>query len=292
MARHLPTRLVTVAILDAISVMAWLTVNSMTSAASASPRPNAQSAGDLSDKGRHRPVTMFVAGDSTASLWPADTAPKAGWGQGLSAFLDKVKVDDRALSGASSKSFIDVGRLDGILADIKPGDYLLISFGHNDSKTDDRFTDPATTYPEYLTRYIEGARQRHARPILVTSVERRRFTAEGQAKRSLGDYPQAMRDLGAKLHVPVVDLTEMSLALWQQLGVEGTKTCFLWLDHGAHPNWPNGVQDNTHFQAHGAIEVARLVVRDLVRQRLVPRHTVKNLAKAVPDSALTWPATI
>jgi len=111
--------------------------------------------------GRRRRVTVYVAGDSTAATWPADTAPKAGWGQALPPFLDsrRVDVDNEALSGASSKSFVEVGLLDKILATIGPGDYLLISFGHNDEKTDDRHTDPFTTYQQYLSMYIDGARR-------------------------------------------------------------------------------------------------------------------------------------
>jgi pectinesterase len=241
-----------------------------------------------------RPVTVFVAGDSTAATWPLNTAPKAGWGQALPVFLNPraTRVDNKALSGASSKSFIEVGLLDQILAAIRPGDYLLISFGHNDEKTDERGTDPATTFPEYLTRYIDGARAHHAHPVLVTPVERRRFDATGHAYRSHGAYPQAMIDLGAKLQVPVVDLSTASLNLWDSLGAEGTKGDFLWLAAGDSPNWPVGVQDNTHFRAHGAIDVARLVVQALRDQRVLPPHLVTNLHCPVPESALVWPETV
>ena len=136
----------------------------------------------------HR-ITVFVAGDSTAATWPANTIPKAGWGQALPVFLDehRAKVDNKALSGASSKSFVEVGLLDAILAAIRPGDYLLISFGHNDEKTDDRHTDPYTTFHQYLNLYIDGARAHGAHPVLVTPVERRRFNAEGHATPSHGE---------------------------------------------------------------------------------------------------------
>lgn len=240
------------------------------------------------------PATVFVAGDSTAATWPASTAPKAGWGQALSVFLDphRVRVDNEALSGASSKSFIEVGLLDKILAAIRPGDYLLISFGHNDEKTDDRHTDPYTTFQEYLMRYVDGARARGAFPVLVTPVERRRFDANGQPYLSHGDYPQAMRDLAIAQRVPLIDLTALSFARWGQVGVEGTKDYFLWLDPGESPNWPDGVQDNTHFQAHGAIELARIVIGGLAEQHIVSRCLTIRLNEPVPDSALSWPETI
>jgi pectinesterase len=237
-----------------------------------------------------RTVTVFVAGDSTAANWPASTAPKAGWGQALAPFLDqrRVRVSNLALSGASSRSFVEVGLLDQILGAIRPGDYLLISFGHNDEKTDDRHTDPATTFPQYLSLYIDGALRHGAHPVLVTPVERRRFNAEGHAVASHGAYPQAMRDLGTARRIPVIDLTTLSMAQWDALGIEGTKDHFLWLAPGETPNWPDGVEDNTHFQAHGAIELARIVVRELVAGCLLPRADAIRLNQPVPDGALIW----
>ncbi len=239
-------------------------------------------------------ITVFVAGDSTAATWPASVRPKAGWGQALPVFLNshRVRVENLALSGASSKSFVEAGLLDRILAGIGRGDYLLISFGHNDEKTDDRHTDPYTTFQQYLSMYIDGARAHHARPVLVTPVERRRFDAQGHAAASHGDYPAAMIALGASAGVPVVDLTTLSRQLWDSAGVEGTKDYFLWQDPGENPNFPDGVQDNTHFQAHGAIEVARLVVDSLVEQCVLPHREVVGLRRPVPDDALVWPAIV
>jgi pectinesterase len=229
---------------------------------------------------------VFVAGDSTAATYAANEAPRAGWGQALPVFLGRgASVVNLALSGASSKSYVEAGLLDRILGEIRPGDYLIVSFGHNDEKTDERGTDPFTTYQDYLRLYINGARERGARPVLVTPVERRRFDATGHAVPSHGDYPEAMRQLGAAEHVPVVDLTTLSMALWDAAGVEGSKDYFLWLAPGESVNYPDGVQDNTHFQAHGAIEVARLVANGL--RRMLP---VVNLCRTdIPDTALTWP---
>jgi lysophospholipase L1-like esterase len=239
-------------------------------------------------------TTVFVAGDSTAATWPADVKPKAGWGQALPAFLDqrRVRVRNLALSGASSKSFVEAGLLDQILGEIRPGDYLIISFGHNDEKTDDRHTDPYTTFQQYLSMYIDGARAHRAQPVLVTPVERRRFDADGHAKASHGEYPAAMLDLAGKAHVPSVDLTSLSMALWDSAGVEGTKNSFLFQAPGANPNFPDGVEDNTHFQAHGAIEVARLVAKSLARQRILPIWDFTRLDAPVPDEALVWPESI
>ena len=159
-------------------------------------------------------------------------------------------------------------------------------------KTDDRHTDPYTSYQQYLSMYIDGAWRHHARPVLVTPVERRRFDATGHATASHGEYPAAMLALGAAGHVPTVDLTSLSRQLWDRAGVQGTKDYFLWLDPGENPNWPDGVADNTHFQAHGAIELARIVVRQLVCIDVLPRRAAIRLGQPVPDDALDWPASV
>ncbi|MEU4767578.1 rhamnogalacturonan acetylesterase [Actinosynnema sp. NPDC023794] len=240
------------------------------------------------------PVQVYIAGDSTASTYVSSQAPRAGWGQALPVFLtsDAVAVNV-ARSGASSKSFIDQGRLDHILARIKPGDYLLISFGHNDEKIDDptRYTEPSTTYKSYLSQYVDKSRAKGANPVLVTPVERRRFTSAGTTSPSHGAYPAAMRELAAAKRVPLIDLTASSTALWNRVGVEGTKKYFMHLAAGQYPNYPDGVQDNTHFQAFGAIEVARLVATSLRDQGVMRSTDFRRLTSTIPTSAIVWPRT-
>jgi lysophospholipase L1-like esterase len=242
--------------------------------------------------GGPRKPTIYVAGDSTAATYATADVPRAGWGQALPAFLQPgFAVSNAALSGASSKSFVDLGRLDLILAAIRPGDFLLVSFGHNDEKIDDpaRYTEPWTTFQDYLRLYLDGARSAGAHPVLVTPVERRRFTADGVAYESHGDYPASMRALAADTGTPLIDLTASSFALWGALGPEATKGYFLWLDPGESVNYPDGVSDNTHFQAHGAIEVARLVVE--AGCTLPGRDTRALHNPDIPDDVLVWPPT-
>ncbi|MGY1681907.1 pectinesterase family protein [Geodermatophilus sp. SYSU D01176] len=241
-----------------------------------------------------RPLSVFVAGDSTSSIYQTNEAPRAGWGQTLPLFTTgNATVVDYAKSGASSKSFYDLGLLDRILAEIQPGDHLLISFGHNDQKADDptRYTDPYTTYQDYLQFYIDGARNRGATPVLVTPVERRRFDAAGQAKTTHGEYPAAMRALAAEQDVPLVDLTELSLVKWNELGPEGTLDWFMHLAPGEHPNYPEGEVDDTHFQARGAIELARMVATAMAQQSVLPAGDYyQRLDGEVADSEVVWPA--
>ncbi|MFD4597668.1 rhamnogalacturonan acetylesterase [Streptomyces sp. NPDC058464] len=227
--------------------------------------------------------TLYIAGDSTAAQKYADAAPETGWGMALPFFLRKeIPVSNQAVNGRSSKSFVDEGRLDAVLATIRPHDLLVVQFAHNDEKSDDptRYTEPWTTYQDYLRLYIEGARAHGARPVLATPVERRRFDADGNAVPTHGEYPAAMRALAAREGVALLDIEALSLALWQSLGVEATKTYF---------NWTDTEQDNTHFNPPGAIAVARLVAQELLRTRVLARHDVVRLHKDIPTSWITWP---
>ncbi|WP_430231221.1 rhamnogalacturonan acetylesterase [Pseudarthrobacter oxydans] len=184
---------------------------------------------------RTKPV-IFVVGDSTSSAYQHSERPRAGWGQAFPLLLGpQADVFDYAWSGASSKSFADAGLLDEVVALLQPGDYLLISFGHNDEKVEDpaRGTDPQTTFKDYLRKYIDGAAGRGAKAVLVTPVERRRFSALGVAQDSHGAYPQAVRELAAATGTPLVDLTASSKDLWQKLGAEGTKSHFLHASPGS-----------------------------------------------------------
>ncbi|MCT9106344.1 rhamnogalacturonan acetylesterase [Streptomyces mirabilis] len=227
--------------------------------------------------------TLYITGDSTAAQKYADAAPETGWGMALPFFLrEQLEVANHAVNGRSSKSFVDEGRLEVVLEAIRPGDFLLVQFGHNDEKSADptRYTEPWTTYQDYLRQYVDGARARGARPVLATSVERRKFDADGNAVPTHGDYPAAMRALAEEERVALLDIQALSIALWQRLGVEETKKYF---------NWTATEQDNTHFNPPGAIAVARLVAAELLHRRVLAHRDVRRLDEEVPESWITWP---
>ncbi|MCK9862838.1 GDSL-type esterase/lipase family protein [Paenibacillus sp. ATY16] len=216
--------------------------------------------------------TLFLAGDSTVTDQPDDGYPYAGWGQMLPMFVKQdAAVANYALSGRSSRSFISEGVLDQIWSRIKPYDYLLIQFGHNDQKFDEeRHTEPFTTYKQTLKTYIDGARERKAIPVLVTSVQRRFYEEDGTLRDTHGDYLTAVRELAAEEEVPLIDLAKASKALFEVLGPEETKKLFMWLAPGEFMNFPDGTEDNTHFQQLGGIEIARLVYEELKALKLQP----------------------
>ena len=118
-------------------------------------------------------ITIHMAGDSTCANYAASSA-LTGWGQVLNEYCKPgVRVNNLAKSGCSSKSFIDIKRWDMLLEMVKPGDYVIVQFGHNDSKKDKkRFTDPKTTYSANLKKFIDDVRARKANPIIATSISR------------------------------------------------------------------------------------------------------------------------
>lgn len=219
-------------------------------------------------------LKLFIAGDSTVTDQKQGGAPYAGWGQMLPAkFKHDVCVDNHAVSGRSSKSFIDEGRLAIIADQIKAGDFLLIQFGHNDEKNDPaRGTEPFTTFKEYLLQYIEVARTKGATPILITPVSRRYFGADGVLTDTHGDYIVAIKELATEQQVPLIDLAQQTKVLLESLGEEQSKSLFVWLYPGEYLHFPDGMEDNTHFQEQGAMQVAGLVaesIRALAIQPLV-----------------------
>ena len=115
---------------------------------------------------------VFIAGDSTASEYGPERAPRQGWGMQLQSFLDPQawSVRNHAQSGRSSRSFIEQGWLDGIAKDLRRGDVLLVQFGHNDEKVEDptRYNEPREAFPAWLMRYVALARERGATLVHMT----------------------------------------------------------------------------------------------------------------------------
>lgn len=213
-------------------------------------------------------ISIYLAGDSTVANCPEHEAPMAGWGQVFQSFFNgHVVVHNEAMGGRSSNSFIEEGRLKAILDRIQEGDYLFIQFGHNDQKS--YGTDPFTTYQMSLQQYINGAREKRAIPILLTSVHRRKFNELGEIDNTLGEYPIAMIDLAKKLDVPLIDLWKKTKILYETLGFEKSKELFTIFPPNVEPNYPEGIEDNTHFSMNGATKVAQLVIEG-IRELEIP----------------------
>ncbi|MFS0636215.1 rhamnogalacturonan acetylesterase [Mesobacillus foraminis] len=221
--------------------------------------------------------TLFLAGDSTVTDQSSSQLPFCGWGQMLPFYLpEDVAVSNHAMSGRSSKSFIEEGRLERIWNRIHENDFLFIQFGHNDEKDNEGGTRPFSTYQDYLNIYIEGARKRGAFPVLISPMHRRLFDEQGNIINTHGDYLAAMEELSLREKVPYIDLAGKSKTLYEKLGEEGTKKLFMWADPGDYAKYPEGIQDNTHFQESGALEIAKLVAEGMKEHKLEPFSALRG----------------
>ena len=210
-------------------------------------------------------VKIVLVGDSTV-------ATGGGWGPGFCAVMkNNVDCEDVALNGRSSKSFIDEGAWTKALA--IHGNYYLIQFGHNDQKKDPtRFTDPETTFPATLRRYIADVRALGGTPVLVTSLSRRNYR-DGQLIEDLTPYVEATKRVGAAEHVSVIDLNALSVAMLKTMTQEEADK----FDAGAHPDAkaenPGATNaqtstvplDRTHLNPYGQRVFGRIVADQLAK---------------------------
>lgn len=236
-----------------------------------------------------RAVTIFMIGDSTmANKDISGGKLERGWGMMLGhCFSEGVRVDNHAVNGRSSKSFIDEGRWDKVLGAIKPGDYVFIQFGHNDEKKDEkRHTVPGSTFDDNLRKFVSETRERGGIPVLFNSVVRRNFSGSttavadddlrGNSSAHLkedevlidthGDYLLSPLNVAKEMNVPFVDANKITHELEQSLGVEGSKKLHMWFLPGETPSLPEGRQDNTHYNIYGAGVVAGLLADEVARQ--------------------------
>ena len=239
-------------------------------------------------------TTIFVIGDSTAAKKDLSTgSPERGWAMALQDYFDStyIRVDNHAVNGRSSKSFIDEGRWGKVLSLIRPGDYVIIQFGHNDEKPKaDRHTDPGSTFDYNLAKFVRETREKGGIPIIMNPVVRRNFATKAvkndddEALRNTtfadganvaeGDslidthklYAVAPRDVAQRMNAHFVDANKITHDLEQSLGVEGSKKLHMWYKPGEHPALPQGRQDNTHYNIYGAHVVAGLLSDALVKE--------------------------
>lgn len=224
------------------------------------------------------PITIFLAGDSTCAIKLPEKRPETGWGEMFEKFFKdgKVKIENRAMNGRSTKTFISENRWQTIVSELKKGDYVFVQFGHNDSSKDkgERYTPPED-YRKNLIKFIEETRAKQANIVLLTPVMRRRFNENGEFYDTHGEYPEIVRAVAKEYKVPLIDAHRESEKLIVDRGVEGSKKLFLILAKGESPNYPNGLDDNTHFSPQGAEEIAKIVVAGIKKEKIGLRKYLK-----------------
>ncbi|ORX77559.1 SGNH hydrolase [Anaeromyces robustus] len=226
------------------------------------------------------PFTFWIIGDSTVSTFLKEENnyyyAKYGYGTQLyNYFDDNVTVNNLALSGTSSKSFTYEPIYQELLENMKPGDYLAFGFGHNDEKREERrYTNPNGDYKtvgsfanSLYENYITIAMEKNVTVILATPVVRRTDKSTWDSAKlhvtktkdgyEGGDYPQAIRDLGKELDIPVIDMTVKTKELYDSMGYNNTLYLHAW-----KTSEPSSV-DNTHLNLWGGKYLAYIFTREL-----------------------------
>ena len=237
-------------------------------------------------------ITLHTIGDSTMANYDPSTSDIRGWGMMFQQFFNSgVIVNNRGKSGASSKSFyMEAPYWTTVKQQIKPGDYVLIQFAHNDEKNGGldgnvvRLTDPTAdyrgtaaqgTYKDYLRKYVDETRALGATPLLATSMCRKYFsgaTITRKGRHDLGgdfglpetdhtyDYAYAMKEIATEKNVQFIDLTTLSKSLFESYG-EAACTAQLFV-----------VADGTHPSALGGTLVARLCAQEMTKQNILASY--------------------
>jgi lysophospholipase L1-like esterase len=240
-------------------------------------------------------TTVFLAGNST--VVDQDREPWAAWGQMIPRFFEPgaIAVANYAESGETMKAFVREQRLQKLFSLAKPGDYLFIEFTHNDQKTGGNHLDPFTTYKQTIKEWIGEARKRGMTPVLVTSMHRRNFDSSAHIINTLGDYPEAMRQMAAEEKAALIDLNAMSKTLYEAWGPEQSIRAFVHYPAHTFPGQETALADNTHFSPYGAYELARCVVKGLAAANLpIAKYLIKDkiaFDPARPDAIekFYWP---
>ena len=224
---------------------------------------------------RNQPV-IWIIGDSIFQTYSSNRAPLTGIGQALPALCKPgVKVENKAVSGTSTKSFRDRGYWKPVVAGLKKGDFLLIQFGHNDQKKNRPkvYAEAKTTYSQNLTKYISEAKAKGAKPILISSMCRRAFN-KGQLRRTLKDYPEYCRLVAMKQNIPIIDLNNISFSKVNAMGKAKSKELYNHVPKGSkYTYWTvkkgkESHKDNTHLNSKGAKLAAQWIVDDAKKQNL------------------------
>lgn len=247
-------------------------------------------------------ATVYTIGDSTMQSYGTIEARRSdngmtGWAQVLPLAIknNSVTVENDAVAGTSTLSFYNLGYIHPIYDSIKPGDYLIIQFGHNDEKpwmSEDagknysplepihqehpkalevpEWATSRKTYEQWLREYAAAARMKGAQVVFATSIYRHFFESDGTLAYSHYGYPEAMVDTAAETGAPLLDLCSRTGEWLTALGAANNSLKYFMAYHGG--------TDHTHLTYDGAVEVSNMALNELRRIG----HPLKDAFTSVP----------
>ena len=215
--------------------------------------------------------TIHVVGDSTVQTYKDNAYPQTGWGQVLAYFFDgaRVKVNNAALGGRSSRTFIEEGRLDGVMQSAQKGDYLFVQFGHNDRdySKEARYVKPED-FPGYIQKYVDAGNKKGVNVVLISPMNLNGSRNVFSTGSNNYDARGMMQTVAKNNKIPFVDLNMKSYNMYNTTykNIPDYVTRYLYkkLEKGEYPNYPDGVNDGTtHFQEMGSMGHAQMICEEL-----------------------------
>lgn len=223
------------------------------------------------------PGRIFIASDSTAAHYTHAQYPQMGWGMFLSCVVPTdMQVVNMAHGGRSTKTYVSDGFWQQLTASLKPGDTVLIQFGHNDEDTTKMFrhVDPPQ-YAQNLTKFVADVRAHQATPVLMTPIARDEFDAGGRIKETHGAWAAAVRQVAAETHTPLIDLDARAIRFFGGVGAGKADRYFMiYTPADRVPLFPQGHHDTTHLNELGARAAAALVGQGLAALDLPFSHDI------------------
>lgn len=202
--------------------------------------------------------TLYIIGDSTTK----NNLPMMGWGQAMHEFFDttKLSVNNQAIAGRSTRSFVGEGRWDKVVAMLKPGDYVMMVFGHNEGSKPDTTrgnrgvfrgigedsvvlkwangkTETVHTYGWYFRKFIRETKAKGATPVVLSMIPRNEFR-DGKVIRADKDYGLWAKQVADQEGAIFIDMNARTADKYDKWGPDSVKKI--------HP------QDHTHTTPAGA----------------------------------------
>lgn len=249
-------------------------------------------------------MTIFLLSDSTVQTYEDYYYPQTGWGQVLcenfrgsedvveSAIdecsypqsrryaLKNVTIENRAIGGRSSRSFIEEGKFEEAVGALNKDDYMFVQFGHNDATINrpERYVS-SEDFHIYIQKYIDVCKEKDVKCVLVTPVARRNCDDTDVFKISFDEYRKVMLKMGEEQNIPVLDLGKVSCEYLNTIGGEKSKELYLHTKKGEYEGaYAEGVEDNTHLSVKGARIYSKMVC-DLIKKE----ESLKELWEFIKD---------
>lgn len=208
--------------------------------------------------------TIYIAGDSTVTDQPAEypynpASTYCGWGQMFPLYLTEgIAVSNHAQSGSTTAEFMQANWI-VVKERLKPGDFLIVEFGHNDQKIKE--LGAYEGYAGNLRYYVDEARKLGAVPILCSPINRIIFESDGTLKNLLGEYRNAVKKVSEEMNSVFIDLWSRSTEYMEAAGREDAWDYF----------WGDGkTRDYTHTNDIGGKVIAKFVAQEIVKAGVKP----------------------